>query len=292
MSGIFYKNRPYVGGGGSGGAGGGNVISYGYTNPTPTASDNDGDIYYLLDANNKKKGVFLYMTDEWVLIDGSSVFTLTLNLLDSLVQQNYSVGNTVYTALSSKRLIAVNFNINGEASSKNLTSQIMTTGGTVVSTNTETANWSNPNRNHSSTVSIIDVDANDTVTLTGITDSGSYTTQLHAILEVTDLVSTTITLEEYAAKSDGNIGTSKTVSLSGKLYMIIVFESSGAGATDMSVGLTTTSTSAVDEDIQIPSMFAAKIMIVDTTEEAASVTMTWASKTNYVSRGYAIYSLT
>ena len=138
MSGIFYKNRPYVGGGGgAGGAsalsdltdtnissptngqvlkynngfwenddesggttvvanptgtasaqlnklqvgntiysipsgGGGGGITYGYTNPTGSASD--GALYILLNQNNTKRGEYLYITNVWVLIDGQPPF--------------------------------------------------------------------------------------------------------------------------------------------------------------------------------------------------------------------------
>lgn len=106
MSGIMYQNKPYgAGGGGGGGAsalsqltdvalsslsdgqiliydstlqmwknanqggGGGSSITYGYINPSNAASD--GDVYYLLDSNDKKKGLFLYMNDSWTLIEGT-----------------------------------------------------------------------------------------------------------------------------------------------------------------------------------------------------------------------------
>lgn len=67
MGAIFYKQNVY-GSGGTGGSGGGNSITYGYDNPEDLASD--GDLYILLDANDKEQGKFLYMTDEWVLISG------------------------------------------------------------------------------------------------------------------------------------------------------------------------------------------------------------------------------
>ena len=49
----------------------GSINRYGYTDPTMVA--NDGDIYYLLDANDKKLGVFLYKVDTWILIEGNSL---------------------------------------------------------------------------------------------------------------------------------------------------------------------------------------------------------------------------
>lgn len=48
----------------------GSINRYGYTNPTMVA--NDGDIYYLLDANDKRIGTFLYKVNTWVLIEGVS----------------------------------------------------------------------------------------------------------------------------------------------------------------------------------------------------------------------------
>lgn len=63
---VYYLTD-YPSGGGS--SGGGSGVSYGYVNPTDSASD--GQVYILLDSNNKEKGKFLYITNEWVLISGS-----------------------------------------------------------------------------------------------------------------------------------------------------------------------------------------------------------------------------
>ena len=54
------------------GGGGGSSITYGYINPSDAASD--GDVYYLLDANDKKKGLFLYMNNSWTLIEGTPYY--------------------------------------------------------------------------------------------------------------------------------------------------------------------------------------------------------------------------
>lgn len=48
----------------------GSINRYGYTDPTMVA--NDGDIYYLLDVNDKRIGTFLYKVNTWVLIEGVS----------------------------------------------------------------------------------------------------------------------------------------------------------------------------------------------------------------------------
>jgi hypothetical protein len=67
----MYNNILYGGGGGGGGSDSGS-ISYGYVDPTSSGSD--GDVYYLLNANDKLQGTFLYMQNQWVLIDGTSYF--------------------------------------------------------------------------------------------------------------------------------------------------------------------------------------------------------------------------
>lgn len=51
-----------------GGGGGGSTITHGTTIPTAAASEND--LYYLLDSYNKLKGLFMYISNNWVLIDG------------------------------------------------------------------------------------------------------------------------------------------------------------------------------------------------------------------------------
>lgn len=62
--GIIMLNDESYGGGDSGG----NAITYGYAEPTGSA--NDGDTYFLLNNQNKKKGSYLYMTNAWALIEG------------------------------------------------------------------------------------------------------------------------------------------------------------------------------------------------------------------------------
>lgn len=56
--------------------GGGSNVTYGYV--VPTGSATDGDIYYLLDSNNKISSIFLYIVSQWVVIEGSGVVPFTL----------------------------------------------------------------------------------------------------------------------------------------------------------------------------------------------------------------------
>lgn len=68
---IMYKKKTYPNGvaAGGGSGGGGNSIFYGNENPASAA--NDGDLYFLLNGLGKKRAMFLYETNQWVLIDGS-----------------------------------------------------------------------------------------------------------------------------------------------------------------------------------------------------------------------------
>lgn len=66
MGAIYLNGETY------GGGGGGSSVTYGYDNPSDAASD--GAVYLLLDENNKEKGKFLYMTNEWVLISGKPYY--------------------------------------------------------------------------------------------------------------------------------------------------------------------------------------------------------------------------
>lgn len=64
--GQIYLNDEAYGGGGTG-------ITYGYANPTSSASD--GALYILLNQDNTKRGEYLYITNQWVLIDGRVPFS-------------------------------------------------------------------------------------------------------------------------------------------------------------------------------------------------------------------------
>lgn len=53
-----------------GGGGGGSTISYGTA--IPTSSGNDGDLYFRLDSNDQRIGTYLYIYNQWVMIEGQS----------------------------------------------------------------------------------------------------------------------------------------------------------------------------------------------------------------------------
>ena len=54
---------------GGGGGGGGNTTTYGTENPSVAGTD--GDTYYLLNGQGKKRALFIYMVNQWVCVEGS-----------------------------------------------------------------------------------------------------------------------------------------------------------------------------------------------------------------------------
>lgn len=66
---IYYNNTLYADNATRGGGSGGNTITYGTT--APSAPANDGDTYFMLDANNQRQATYLYITNAWVQIEGA-----------------------------------------------------------------------------------------------------------------------------------------------------------------------------------------------------------------------------
>ena len=65
-----------------------NSVKYGTTDPTD--SSYDGDTYIILDSNNKYKGLYLYMSNQWVLIDGiGATFEETIEWSNELFGGTY-----------------------------------------------------------------------------------------------------------------------------------------------------------------------------------------------------------
>jgi len=268
----------------SSGGSGGSSISYGYV--PPQNSSTDGSLYYLLNSIDKKLGEFLYMSDHWVLVSGTS-FTKELMLLARKAQRNYSEGTTVYAVTQTSRLLCINININSSADTQTLASTI--SGGTLVDSVELQTDYGNSIRNHISNVSLIDADNGDSITL-GNVSNGNYVVQLHAIFEVFGLDSITdINVYDYLIKTDGDMGLSKTFNLNG-LYLLICLESSGNNATDMGVDITYDGEDYTAEYAYEHGIFACKVMIVDA-KVASTITFKWSDKSSFVSRGYLIYSL-
>ena len=263
---------------------GGGSISYGYAVPQEQASD--GSLYYLLSSVNKKIGEFLYMVNQWVLVAGTS-FTKALSLLVKKAQRNYGEGATTYSVTEDSRLLGINININSSADTQTLTAPI--TGGTLVDSVELQTNYGNSIRNHVSNVSLIDASNGDTITLSNVSN-GNYVVQLHAIFETLGIDDVNDIEEyEYLIKTDGDMGLSKTFNLNG-LYLVLCLESSWNSGTDMNADIEYSGTDCIAEYVYENGIFSCKAMIVDAVM-SETLTLKWADKSSFVSRGYFIYSL-
>ena len=115
------------------------------------------------------------------------------------VQYNNASGASTYTASSAERLLAISaetYNIGGSGSGS--AANISSTG-TVVSTDSRSTSASGDNRNSAFRASIIDVDANDTVTMSNRPYT-TYAGQMHLVFNAETLA--TITNVAYAAYVD------------------------------------------------------------------------------------------
>ena len=266
----------------SGGGGSGNAITYGYE--PPSASANDGDLFIGLDEHNSKIAEYLYMTNQWQLIEGNFE---PFNVLMTRSYRNSSAGST-YTATSAGTLLCINQNLNGEASTKTLTSPITTTG-TVIATNTYDTSWNSPNRNQNTTVSIIQVEAGDTITFGNSIGGGSYTTQLHMVLKSLGTLDA-ITRLVSEAKADNSFSSDQTYSItSAGKYLVLGFQCRGTGAGTQYATISANPTCSIDEELRGGQNHSVSVAVVDTSN--TTFTFSWGNQGDYATKGYAIYKI-
>ena len=257
-------------------------ITYGTTEPTNPGLD--GDLYILLDNNNRKKAEYLYIGNQWTLINGQA-FDCEVVLSQS--RQN-STTDDVYTATESCIVFAINQNMNGEASTKTLTSPITTTG-TIIDSDEYSANFNQPDRNQVTKVALIQLSTGDTVTL-GNTTNGSFTTQSHVVLKLDGINASTITRKEIVAKADNTISTPQSFTTVGGVNIATVFETSGASS-GVSTAVLSTSTSS-DELIMsdIVNNNTAR-MSIGLVPHPNTINFDWGNISSYATKGYAVYQL-
>ena len=262
--------------------GGGNTITYG--TDVPTSSANDGDLYFLL-SGGMKKAEFLYMVNAWSLIDG------TLDVIEDVVltqsRRNSSTADT-YTATEECTVLCVNQNMNGEASTKSLTSSIVTTG-TILYTDEYSVGWSSPERNQCTRVSLIHLEEGETVTLSNSYE-GNYTTQLHVVIKITNYTTLNqITRKASTARADNSYGASETYSLgTAGLYFAIGFQTRGTGGGTTYATISTNNDSETYELIRAGANESVSIAMV---KHPNTITFAWNNQSDYATKGYAVYKL-
>lgn len=263
-----------------GGSGGGNTITYGTI--IPTSSANDGDLYFLL-SGGMKKAEFLYMSNAWSIIDGTIIEEVVL----TQSRRNSGAADT-YTATEECTVLCINQNMNGEASTKSLTSSIITTG-TILYTDEYSVGWSSPERNQCTRVSLIHLEEGETVTLSNSYE-GNYTTQLHVVVKISSYITVNqITREASTARADNSYGTSETYSLAtAGLYFVIGFQTRGTGG-----GTTYATISALNnsETYELIRAGANESVSVAMVKHPNTITFAWNNQSDYATKGYAVYKL-
>lgn len=257
-------------------------ITYGTAEPTNPGLD--GDLYILLNSNNKKQAEYLYMGNQWVLIYGR---VIGCEVVLSQSRQN-STTNDTYTATESCVVFAINQNMNGEASTKTLTSTITTTG-TIIDSDEYSANYSQPDRNQTTKVALIQLSEGDTVTLGNTTD-GSFTTQSHVVLKLDRINASTITRKVIEAEADNSISTTQSFTTIGGINIATVFETSGSGSGVSIVSLnTSTPIDGLIMDDVINNTTAR--MSIGLVLHPNTINFNWGNVSSYATKGYAVYQL-
>jgi hypothetical protein len=265
---------------------GGNSITYGTDTPTMAATDKDGDLYLMLNSGNKKIAEFLFMEDDWALIDGD--VPILEGVVISQNRHNASTSDT-YTATKKCNVLCVNINMNGEASTKSLTSSITTTGE-ILYQDVFNPSWSSPDRNQCTRVAIVHLEEGETVTLSNYSD-GNYTSQVHlAVILSNYYEANQLTRVVSNAKSDNTYSGLQTYSLTGSgRYIAICFQTSGYENNPTTYAtISTNNDSEVIEAIRGGNYASISVALVDYPN---SITFRWGDLGNYATKGYAVYRL-
>lgn len=265
---------------------GGNSITYGTDTPTMAATDKDGDLYLMLNSGNKKIAEFLFMGDDWALIDGD--FPILEDVVIAQNRHNASTGDT-YTATKECNVLCVNINMNGEASTQSLSSSITTTGE-ILYQDVYSSSWSAPDRNQCTRVAIVHLEEGETVTL-GNSSSGNYTSQVHlAVILSNYYEANQLTRVVSNAKSDNTYSGSQTYSLTGNgRYLAIGFQTSGAENNPTTYAtISTDNDSEIIEAIRGGQYASISIALIDYPN---TITFRWGDLGNYATKGYAVYKL-
>lgn len=266
-----------------------NKITYGLAAPTRSAID--GDMHIVLDASNKKLAEYMYLTNAWILIDG------TLNRFTTVwsrTARNNEAGSA-YRATSPCTVLVINLNINGEASNKNLNSLINTTfapNATIIDDNSYSTVWDNPHRNQCTLVSAMNLDTNDDIIIDNMIDSGSYTNQLHLVLQLNSFTPTEVTRKTFDATADNTWGAPVTYALpSAGTYLAIGFQSRGTGGGTQSatISCSDAATADIEQIYRQDDNVSVSVALVDYPN---TITFNWGNQNDYASKGYAVYQLT
>lgn len=276
MGQIFLNEEAY------GGGSGGNTISYGYT--APSASGNDGDLYYLLNSNDKKTALFMYMTNEWKVIEGN-IEAYEVALFKSYLNSTQS---DTYTADAPCTVLCLNQTLNGQASTySNMTASI-TTSGTVVDTDEYSSSYAGGERNQITRVSLINLEEGDTVTFNN--SNGNFTTQLHMVLKLGIFTyADQVTRKVMHATPDNSYSTSQSYTTDeDEIYFAIGFQCRGTGGGTQSATIVASGEADTRELLRAGSNHSVSVSIG---YHPNTFTFSWGNQNDYATKGYAVYKI-
>lgn len=153
---------------------------------------------------------------------------LNVSVAYAYAQHNRSAGNQTFTFLFTGTYLAINENINSEASTVVLNSEIETTG-TIKYTQRHTSIYNQSDldkRQLNALYMIIAADAGDTITFSSSNSTGNHTNQMYLLLKLDDVSPTELNIAYFRSIIDNNITRpyTDTRNLSG--YYIFIWSSS------------------------------------------------------------------
>lgn len=213
----------------------------------------------------------------------------SLDLIYSNRSKNSNTDVT-YTVQNKARLLVANININGEASTQTLSSDITTTG-TKLYSYSHSSGWSSPQRNHSMHWSVIDVDPNDTITFT-VASTGNFTTQAQCIWKLYDnMPLDQMTEKVFDLRYDGELPAINTYSpLTQGIYLNFGIKSNGNNQnySPSDISLTSDNSYIETRGFDISGQIIVSVML---TKNPATITSNVTSGSDYCSRGYGVIQL-
>ena len=218
--------------------------------------------------------------------------TIIPELVASDRQHSNATTQLVHTVAKKGIYLAINLNINGEASTYTLTSPI-STDGTILVNDVQTKSFSNPNRNCCTNFAIISCEVGDTITLANTQSGGNFINQFRGVWKLNNAEAfTSLTNTDFVLRSDNNVGTSTTVNLasSNDVHIALAIDTNGTGGSVNYSGVTISAQDAkyCNQSLAFNSDGLAAVSIA-LIKGASQVQFNIQANSNYETRGYIIY---
>lgn len=193
-----------------------------------------------------------------------------------------------YTAEEDCIMLCFNSCINNSARTYDVAANIGTLG-TVLSTDSISDQWSSPNRNQAVKCSLISLEKDETVTFTNSADF-NYTTLFHIGI-ILDLDVASLFRIAYEVKSDNNL-TSVDVNIpSDGIYFLVQLVASGDYKPGAMYATHPNTETILFNPIAHDSLMMNINFKIISAKANDTISLSYATFTNYVSKGYYLYKL-